>query len=59
MLCPYILSKSDRVCLEMVEARISGEIPDDDYKRYCNGKPFHCYYFREAKKKTKALKKQK
>jgi len=59
MRCPYLLSDSERVCLQMAETEFSEEISDSDYERYCDGNPYYCYYFRKAEEKTKALKKQK
>jgi len=59
MHCSYLVSESERICLQMVEAGLSEEISDSDYERYCNGNPYYCYYFRKAEEKTEALKKQK
>jgi len=46
MRCPYLSSTTKKVCLKMLEAKISGDLNDFDMKHFCQGDPNRCYYFR-------------
>lgn len=45
--CPYLQTDTDRkVCRQMVEQGLDGEIDDFDVIHYCRGNPNHCFFFR-------------
>lgn len=46
MRCPYLSNATKKVCVKMLEAKISGDLNDFDIKHFCNGDPIYCYYFR-------------
>ena len=46
--CPYLLSRTERICLSMVESVLDSEVSSFDVKHFCNGNPVHCYYYRFA-----------
>jgi len=55
MECPYLSEGSDeRVCNQMINQGLDGELDEFDIKHYCKGNPNHCYFYRtcEAQKTT-------
>lgn len=47
MECPYILIDLGRkICSQMTEKGIDGELDDFDVTHYCRGNPNHCFFFR-------------
>jgi len=48
MKCPYLSSRSKRICRRIVEAGLDGEVSSFDIEHFCRGNPVYCYYFRSS-----------
>jgi hypothetical protein len=47
MKCPYLhVETNGKVCRQMVNQGLDGELEDFDLKHYCEGNPNHCFFFR-------------
>jgi len=47
MECPYLLIDPGRkICRQMTEQGLDGELDDFDVTHYCKGNPNHCFFFR-------------
>jgi len=49
--CPYLSSSSQKTCLRMTEEGLDSKVSDFDIQHFCNGIPFHCYFFRFPREK--------
>ncbi|MFB0514952.1 MAG: hypothetical protein ACETVQ_05180 [Candidatus Bathyarchaeia archaeon] len=47
MECPYLLiDPSRKICRQMTEQGLDGELDDFDVNHYCKGNPNYCFFFR-------------
>jgi hypothetical protein len=47
MECPYLfIDPGRKICRQMTEQGLDGELDDFDVTHYCKGNPNHCFFFR-------------